>query len=147
MAFVIKTWERLVKKKYKAACCFWVEFRVLVLTNKALHGLGGLNYLRNCLSQITSTHPIRSAGEGLLQVPLAMDLHLMDPGIVLSLLHLPYEIFSSPHSKLDYFHLFWYFRSQDLRFLYVVLPICYASLRVIFGDLGSYINLIHKSIN
>jgi len=33
---------------------------VLVLTFKALHGIG-LGYLRDCLSLITSAHPIRSS--------------------------------------------------------------------------------------
>ncbi|KAM6455405.1 protocadherin alpha-5-like isoform 1-T1 [Liasis olivaceus] len=46
-----------------------VQFKVLVMTYKALHGMEP-GYLRDHLSPLTSTQPIRSSRKGMLWVPL-----------------------------------------------------------------------------
>ena len=47
---------------------FWAQFKVLVLTYKALHGLGP-QYLTEYLSRHEPTHTLRSTSKVLLRVP------------------------------------------------------------------------------
>lgn len=49
---------------------FWVQFKILVLCFKPLHDMG-LDYLRDCLSHISTTHLTRSSREGVLWVSSA----------------------------------------------------------------------------
>uniref|UniRef100_A0A670HRU4 Reverse transcriptase domain-containing protein n=1 Tax=Podarcis muralis TaxID=64176 RepID=A0A670HRU4_PODMU len=58
---------------------FQAEFKVLVLTFKALNGLG-LVYLKECLHPHCSTWTLRSSTEGLLAVPSLREAKLQEPG-------------------------------------------------------------------
>ena len=59
----------LLRELHWVPVCFWVQFKVLVITFKALHGMGP-GYLSNHLFPITSTHPTQSCREGMLRTPL-----------------------------------------------------------------------------
>lgn len=57
--------------------CFWVQFKVLIITFKALHGrLAG--YLQNHLCPIISAYPTRSGRKGLLHMPAVKEFQLVD---------------------------------------------------------------------
>lgn len=76
--------------------CFWVQFKGLLLTFKALHGMGP-GSLRICLSLIMLAHTIKYGRECMLQVTSARNLHLVCLGYHLSLpWHLLYETLSHP---------------------------------------------------
>ena len=61
---------------------FQIRFKVLVLTFKAIRGLGPV-YLRDCLSQNVHQRALRSSGANLLYVPgtkdIRSDKHLIKP--------------------------------------------------------------------
>lgn len=48
--------------------CFQVEFKVLAVIYKTLHGMAQ-GYLWNCLSMVVSIHPTRSNRDGMLWLP------------------------------------------------------------------------------
>ncbi|KAF7248581.1 hypothetical protein EYD10_05414 [Varanus komodoensis] len=52
------------------------QFKVLVMTYKALNGLGPA-YLKERLRPYMSSHPLRSAGEALLQEPSVQEIRRM----------------------------------------------------------------------
>lgn len=67
----------LLHKLHWLPICFWVQFKGLILTFKALHGMGSSN-LRDCLAP--NTQPILLVpSESMLWVPSAWDLKLMAP--------------------------------------------------------------------
>lgn len=59
--------ESLLWQLHWLPICFQVLFKVLVLTFKAVHGLGP-DYLRDCLLPYIPTHPFRSCEGAFLQV-------------------------------------------------------------------------------
>uniref|UniRef100_A0A803TWX8 Reverse transcriptase domain-containing protein n=1 Tax=Anolis carolinensis TaxID=28377 RepID=A0A803TWX8_ANOCA len=56
--------------------CYRAQFKVLVLTYRALNG-SGPNYLSECISSYEPTRVLRSSGEALLSVPLASQVRLV----------------------------------------------------------------------
>ncbi|KAM6466454.1 uncharacterized protein PHA67_012250 [Liasis olivaceus] len=82
--------------------CFWIQFKVLAITFKALHGMGP-GYLRDHLTPITSTQPTQSGREGMLQTLSARECWLARPrrrafsAIVPALWNiLPQEVWRAP---------------------------------------------------
>ncbi|KAF7247322.1 Collagen alpha-5(VI) chain [Varanus komodoensis] len=51
----------------------WAQFKVLVITYKALNGLGP-GYLKECLLPYLPSHPLRSVAEALLREPSVKDI-------------------------------------------------------------------------
>lgn len=68
----------LLCELYWLPVCLWVQFKVLILTFKVLNNMR-LCYLRYFLSLVASVHPGRDLAVGMLWVPLARDIHLVDP--------------------------------------------------------------------
>ena len=56
--------------------CFWVQFKVLVITFKALHGMGP-GYLKDRLVPIRSTCPTQACKEGMLRTRSTKEFHLV----------------------------------------------------------------------
>lgn len=57
---------------------FQVQFKVLIITFKVLHGLGP-GYFRDHLSPVVSAHPIQSGRMGMPQIKLAKKCQLTGP--------------------------------------------------------------------
>ncbi|XP_058048302.1 uncharacterized protein LOC131202851 [Ahaetulla prasina] len=69
----------ILRRLHWLPVAFWVQIKVLVLTFKALHGLGPGYLWDHLLLPVASHRPVRSHREGLLRLPSARQCRLATP--------------------------------------------------------------------
>lgn len=68
----------LLCKLYQLPICFKVQLKLLVMTYKALHGMGP-DYFQGYLSTVVSACLVRSSRRGMFWVLFIMEYHLVEP--------------------------------------------------------------------
>ena len=66
----------LLKQLHWHPVCFRMQFKVLVITYKALYG-SGPGFVKGCILPYEPTHALRSSGEAFLSVPTTFQACLM----------------------------------------------------------------------